>query len=116
MEYLREAGEKLCKYELEKRHAIEYEDYERANYKKGQMDDFRSYVYRQCNIDQLLEKNGVRNKIQLLTHVHVIFLCIQCFVKKKTSLIFPFLKVEFIFLRILFHNINNVISLKLLPS
>ena len=60
MEYLREAGEKLCKYELEKRHAIEYEDYERANYKKGQIDDFRSHVYRQCNVEQLLEKNGVR--------------------------------------------------------
>lgn len=59
METLREAGEKLGKYELEKRHAIEQEDYEKARHKKNQIDEFRSGAYREINLDQLLEINGV---------------------------------------------------------
>lgn len=59
MEHLRSAGEKLGKYELEKKHAIEMEDYERAGIKKNQMDDFRTSVYQQLNIEQLLEIKGV---------------------------------------------------------
>lgn len=59
MENLRTAGERLGKYDLEKRHAIELEDYERARHKKNQMDEFRTGIYQQLNIDQLLETNGV---------------------------------------------------------
>lgn len=65
MENLRIAGERLGKYDLEKRHAIELEDYERARHKKNQMDEFRSSIYQQLNIDQLLETNGV---IHLIIH------------------------------------------------
>lgn len=61
MECLREAGEKLGKYELEKRHAIEMEDYERARHKKNQMDEYRTYVYQQLVVEQLLEEVGVRD-------------------------------------------------------
>ncbi|XP_017773624.1 PREDICTED: centrosomal protein of 104 kDa isoform X2 [Nicrophorus vespilloides] len=59
MEQLKEAGGKLGKYELEKRHAIELEDYERASHKKNQMDEFRTGIYQQLNIDQLLEMKGI---------------------------------------------------------
>lgn len=58
MELLRTAGEKLGKYELEKRHAIELEDYEKAKHKKNQIDDFRATIYLQVNLEQLLETNG----------------------------------------------------------
>lgn len=59
MESLRVAGERLGKYELEKRHAIELEDYERARQKKNQMDEFRANAYEQICVEQLLENNGV---------------------------------------------------------
>lgn len=59
MENLRTAGERLSKYELEKKHAIEIEDYDRARHKKTLMDDYRKLVYAQVAIDQLLETNGV---------------------------------------------------------
>lgn len=60
MESLRTAGERLGKNELEKRHAIEMEDYERARHKKQQMEQFRSEVYKQLRIEELLESEGVR--------------------------------------------------------
>ena len=59
MESIRAAGEKLGKYELEKRHAIELEDYERARHKKNQMDDYRAAIYHELCIEQLLETDGV---------------------------------------------------------
>lgn len=59
MENLRTVGEKLGKYELEKRHAIELEDYERARQKKNQMEEYRTNAYEQINVEQLLERNGV---------------------------------------------------------
>jgi hypothetical protein len=60
MEDLRTAGERLSKYELEKRHAIQLEDYERAKLKKAQMDEYRHTVYRFLEVDDLLEISGVR--------------------------------------------------------
>lgn len=59
MESLRTVGERLGKYELEKRHAIELEDYERARQKKNQMDEFRTNAYEEICVEQLLENNGV---------------------------------------------------------
>lgn len=59
MENLRGVGEKLGKYELEKRHAIELEDYERARQKKIQMDEYRANAYEEICVEQLLESNGV---------------------------------------------------------
>ncbi|CAH1965536.1 unnamed protein product [Acanthoscelides obtectus] len=59
MSKLRTAGEKLVKYELEKRHAIELEDYERASFKKTQMEQFRNEVYEEVCLEQLMEQHGV---------------------------------------------------------
>lgn len=59
MESLRIVGEKLGKNELEKRHAIELEDYERARQKKNQMEEYRMNAYEQICVEQLLENDGV---------------------------------------------------------
>lgn len=59
MEILKTGGERLGKYELEKRHAIEMEDYERAETKKKLIEDLRSSIYLEGNVEQLLERNGV---------------------------------------------------------
>lgn len=56
---LRVAGEKLGKYELEKRHAIEVEDYDRARYKKNQIDQYRNEIYEELHVEQLMETQGV---------------------------------------------------------
>ncbi|XP_030760199.1 centrosomal protein of 104 kDa [Sitophilus oryzae] len=55
---LRSAGEKLGKYELEKRHAIEMEDYERAMRKKNQIEQFRKETFQELAIEELLETSG----------------------------------------------------------
>lgn len=60
MENLRKAGERLGKYELEKKYAIALEDYDRAKAKKSQADDYRQQVYNILQVDDLLESNGVR--------------------------------------------------------
>nr|CAD7423266.1 unnamed protein product [Timema monikensis] len=62
MEDLRVAGERLSKYELEKRQAIHLEDYDRAKHKKAQMEEYRNMVYRFLEVDNLLEINGPLEK------------------------------------------------------
>ncbi|CAL4074672.1 unnamed protein product [Meganyctiphanes norvegica] len=59
---LRTAGERLGKYEIEKRHAIETENFERAKLKKGFIEDYREQVYRALEIDDLLERKGKLDK------------------------------------------------------
>ncbi|XP_050305639.1 centrosomal protein of 104 kDa isoform X2 [Anthonomus grandis grandis] len=56
---LKTAGEKLGKYELEKKHAIEKEDYEKASSKKAQLEQFRAEVFEELGIEDLLEVNGI---------------------------------------------------------
>lgn len=56
---LQKVGEKLGKYEVEKRQAVENEDYDKAKLKKVQMDEYRLQVYRDLNLSDLLESSGV---------------------------------------------------------
>ncbi|KAG7159741.1 Centrosomal protein of 104 kDa-like [Homarus americanus] len=56
---LRTAGERLGKYEIEKRHAIDTENYERAKVKKQQAEEYREQVYKALGIEELLERKGV---------------------------------------------------------
>lgn len=56
---LRAAGERLGKYELEKRHAIENENFDRAKLKKQLADEYREQVYKALEIEDLLERKGV---------------------------------------------------------
>ncbi|XP_069990312.1 centrosomal protein of 104 kDa isoform X3 [Penaeus vannamei] len=55
---LRAAGERLGKYELEKRHAIENENFDRAKLKKQLADEYREQVYKALEIEDLLERKG----------------------------------------------------------
>ena len=56
---LQKVGEKLGKYEAEKRQAVENEDYDKAKLKKIQMDEYRLQVYQELEIQDLLEAAGV---------------------------------------------------------
>ncbi|XP_052081359.1 centrosomal protein of 104 kDa-like isoform X5 [Mytilus californianus] len=58
---LQKVGEKLGKYEVEKRQAVENEDYDKAKLKKVQMDEYRLQVYRDLNLADLLETTGSRH-------------------------------------------------------
>lgn len=53
------AGEKLGKMETSKKQAIQQEDYSKAKKKKLQIEEFKSQIYSNLNIENLLEKNGV---------------------------------------------------------
>ncbi|XP_063853633.1 centrosomal protein of 104 kDa-like isoform X1 [Scylla paramamosain] len=55
---LRAAGERLGKYEIEKKHAIQQEHYERAKEKKEQAEKYREEIYKDLDIETLLEKKG----------------------------------------------------------
>jgi len=48
-------GERLARYDIEKRQAIEDEDYEKAKIKKQQMQEYRNETYKQLNQNNLLE-------------------------------------------------------------
>ena len=61
MENLRKAGERLGKYELEKKYAIALEDYDKAKAKKAQAQKYRQQVYESLEVEDLLEVNGVRS-------------------------------------------------------
>nr|XP_020731793.1 centrosomal protein of 104 kDa isoform X4 [Odocoileus virginianus texanus] len=51
---LQKVGERLGRYEVEKRRAVEKEDYDLAKEKKQQMERFRSRVYEQLQLHQLV--------------------------------------------------------------
>ena len=59
MQDLQKVGEKLGKFDVEKRQAVESEDYDKAKLKKIQMDEYRLQVYKQLEIHDLLELQGV---------------------------------------------------------
>ncbi|KAK8375066.1 hypothetical protein O3P69_010988 [Scylla paramamosain] len=59
---LRAAGERLGKYEIEKKHAIQQEHYERAKEKKEQAEKYREEIYKDLDIETLLEKKGVETE------------------------------------------------------
>lgn len=65
MENLRKAGERLGKYELEKKYAIALEDYDRAKAKKAQAQKYRQQVYETLEVEDLLEVNGPLEKNNL---------------------------------------------------
>lgn len=58
---LQKVGEKLGKYEVEKRQAIENEDYDKAKLKKVQMDEYRLQIYKDIDVQDLLELSGSRH-------------------------------------------------------
>ncbi|XP_063975580.1 centrosomal protein of 104 kDa isoform X1 [Diachasmimorpha longicaudata] len=67
MEILRKAGERLGKYELEKKYAIALEDYDKAKAKKAQAQQYREQVYQSLEVEDLLELNGPLEKNNIST-------------------------------------------------
>ncbi|XP_025081009.1 centrosomal protein of 104 kDa-like isoform X2 [Pomacea canaliculata] len=62
---LQKVGEKLGKMEVEKRQAVENEDYDKAKVKKLQMDEYRLQIYKDLNINDLLETTGTRHSMKI---------------------------------------------------
>lgn len=54
-----QVGERLGRYEVEKRCAVEKEDYDLAKEKKQQMEQFRSRVYEQLQLHSLVDAEPV---------------------------------------------------------
>ena len=50
-----QVGEKLGKAEVEKRQAIDNEDYDKAKSKKQQMDDYRRLAYEKLRVNDLID-------------------------------------------------------------
>lgn len=60
MNALRNAGERLGRYSLAKRQAVQQEDFMTAKLRKEQIEMYRNSVFEQLQVDILLESNGVR--------------------------------------------------------
>lgn len=56
---LRNAGERLGRYSLAKRQAVQQEDFMTAKLRKEQIEMYRNAVFDQLQVDILLEPNGV---------------------------------------------------------
>lgn len=54
-----QVGERLGRYEVEKRCAVEKEDYDLAKEKKQQMEQFRNQVYEQLQLHSLVDAEPV---------------------------------------------------------
>jgi hypothetical protein len=69
-------GERLARYDIEKRQAIEDEDYEKAKLKKQQMHEYRAETYRQLQMNNLLDfidvsyTNIKLNLLKLYTNIN----------------------------------------------
>ncbi|XP_065791965.1 centrosomal protein of 104 kDa isoform X4 [Muntiacus reevesi] len=62
---LQKVGERLGRYEVEKRCAVEKEDYDLAKEKKQQMERFRSRVYEQLQLHELVDTEPMRRPLDL---------------------------------------------------
>ncbi|XP_075406491.1 centrosomal protein of 104 kDa [Tenrec ecaudatus] len=62
---LQKVGERLGRYEVEKRCAVEKEDYDLAKEKKQQMEQYRTKVYQQLELHNLLDAELMRRPFDL---------------------------------------------------
>lgn len=67
-------GEKLGKFEVEKRQAVESEDYDKAKQKKLQMDEYRKQVYEQLQISQILDVSKVWQHLKTSPFIVIYFM------------------------------------------
>lgn len=58
MNALKTAGERLGRYSLAKRQAVQQEDFNVANLRKEQIEMYKNSVFEKLQVDQLLEKEG----------------------------------------------------------
>uniref|UniRef100_A0A8C6LGP5 Centrosomal protein of 104 kDa n=1 Tax=Nothobranchius furzeri TaxID=105023 RepID=A0A8C6LGP5_NOTFU len=62
---LQKVGERLARYDVEKRCAIEKEDYDLAKKKKELMDEYRRTVYQQLEVHNLLDVTVVSSYLEI---------------------------------------------------
>ncbi|XP_078001866.1 centrosomal protein of 104 kDa isoform X2 [Phascolarctos cinereus] len=76
---LQKVGERLGRYDVEKRCAVEKEDYDLAKEKKQQMEQYRSKVYQQLQLHNLLDSEMIRKPFDfpLAPLVHSASPCLQ---------------------------------------
>lgn len=60
-----QVGERLGRYEVEKRCAVEKEDYDLAKHKKRQMEEYRARVYSQLELHSLVDTELVPRPLDL---------------------------------------------------
>lgn len=63
MTALRHAGERLGRYSLAKRQAVQQEDFMTAKLRKEQIELYKRSVFDYLLVDKLLEKNGVNQPV-----------------------------------------------------
>lgn len=63
-------GERLARYDVEKRYAIEKEDYDLAKKKKELMEEYRKSVYQQLEVHNLLDMAMVSHE-PLMVMLHL---------------------------------------------
>lgn len=74
MTALRSAGERLGRYALAKRQAVQQEDFITAKLRKEQIEIYRKMVFGQLLVDKLMEKDGVSiNMKRTLSNLRVKF-------------------------------------------
>lgn len=59
MTVLRCAGERMGRYALAKRQAVQQEDFTTAKLRKEQIEMYKNIVFEQLQVEMLLERNGV---------------------------------------------------------
>ena len=62
---LQKVGERLGKYEVEKRRALENEDFDLAQQKKEQMEEYRQHIQQQLEYHSLLDDRHVSHVFSL---------------------------------------------------
>lgn len=65
MTALRGAGERLGRYALAKRQAVQQEDFITAKLRKEQIELYRKLVFEQLQVQKLLERDGVSIHIRI---------------------------------------------------
>lgn len=65
-----QVGERLARYDVEKRCAIEKEDYDLAKKKKELMEEYRRSVYQQLEVHNLLDMTTVSHQ-PLIVMLHL---------------------------------------------
>lgn len=65
-----QVGERLARYDVEKRCAIEKEDYDLAKKKKELMDEYRRTVFQQLEVHNLLDVTLVSSQLLMLLQLY----------------------------------------------
>lgn len=70
MSALRSAGERIGRYSLAKRQAVQQEDFIAAKLRKEQMELYKKMVYGQLQVNVLLESNGLINENDSISQLY----------------------------------------------